>query len=167
MLLFFQVAGLGKAYTEELRAANTGTINEYVRVTLYKYWVDADGNKQLDLNPAYINLNLVNLDTDWILDADASTTERTVLYFNRLLNSGDVTPMFTDTLTINGNVAAKAHQKTLPNGNIQTIYEYDGAQFCIEARVDAVQENNAEDAVLSAWGQNVIVDPDAGTLNLR
>ena len=35
----------GKAYTEELSVANTGNIEEYVRVTIYKYWVDPDGNK--------------------------------------------------------------------------------------------------------------------------
>ena len=43
-------------------------------------------------------------------------------------------------------------------------YDYDGAQFCIEAKVDAVQEHNAEDAVWSAWGKRVTVDN--GTLSL-
>lgn len=36
---------LGRTYSEEISVANTGTINEYVRVTIYKYWIDADGNK--------------------------------------------------------------------------------------------------------------------------
>lgn len=35
----------GKTYKEEIGVANTGTINEYVRVTIYKYWLDPAGNK--------------------------------------------------------------------------------------------------------------------------
>ena len=35
----------GKVYKEEISVGNTGTINEWVRVTLYKYWVDPSGNK--------------------------------------------------------------------------------------------------------------------------
>ena len=41
---------------------------------------------------------------------------------------------------------------------IRTSYEYNGAQFCVEAKVDAVQEHNAQDAVWSAWGRRVTVN---------
>ena len=31
---------LGQAYPEELKVQNTGSIGQYVRVTIYRYWVD-------------------------------------------------------------------------------------------------------------------------------
>ena len=46
------------------------------------------------------------------------------------------------------------------NGNYTTIittYLYDGVQFRLKVEVDAVQEHNAEDAILSAWGRKVSV----------
>lgn len=159
----FQV---GRTYDERLSVKNSGTINQYVRVTVLKYWVDENGEKALGYSPALIDLHLTNLDTAWLEDVSARTEERTVLYYNRLLNSGDETPLFADTLTIDERVAKAAYQVCEGN-TVRTVYDYDGAEFCIEAKVDAVQENNAEDAVLSAWGQNVVVNPDAGTLNLR
>ena len=165
---------LGKAYKEELNVRNSGTINQYVRVTVYRYWVDensvdADGNMKKDLayDPAYIELNFTNIGSAWLEDTNARTPERTVLYYNKLLNAGEETPLFADKLTINGGVALQTQQTELPDGTIQTIYEYDGARFCLEARVDAVQENNAEAAALSAWGRQVSIDEDAGILNLR
>ena len=39
------------------------------------------------------------------------------------------------------------------DGNIiRYTYKYDKYKFHIECEVDAVQEHNAEDAMLSAWG---------------
>lgn len=140
-----------KTYTEELNILNSGTINEYVRVSIYKYWVDDLGNKQSGLDPEYIDLHLTNLDSSWLLDEQSVTRERTVLYYNRLLDSGTETPLFADTLRIDGSIANHP--------------EYDGMKFVIEVRVDAVQENNAEDAVRSAWGANVSVSN--GVLSLR
>ena len=69
---------LGKTYRENLKVRNTGTINQYVRVSIYKYWLDSEGKKLQDLSPALIDLNLVNLGTDWIEDESARTQERTV-----------------------------------------------------------------------------------------
>ena len=157
---------IGRTYTEELSVSNSGTINQYVRVTVLKYWLNEKGEKAQEYSPAMIDLHLTNLDSAWLLDASASTTERTVLYYNRLLESGHTTPLFADTLTIDEHILTQAYE--VREGNtVRTVYTYDGVEFCIEAKVDAVQENNAEDAVLSAWGQNVVVDPVAGTLNLR
>ena len=59
---------------------------------------------------------------------------------------------------------ARGIQTVLADGTIQTVFTYDGARFCIEARVDAVQENNASDAILSAWGREVSA---GGGLSLR
>ena len=40
---------------------------------------------------------------------------------------------------------------------ITTAYDYDGVQFCLEVTADAVQDHNAQAAILSAWGRNVTV----------
>lgn len=40
----------GKTYSEEISVKNTGTINEWVRVTIYKYWLDPNGNKVVPYN---------------------------------------------------------------------------------------------------------------------
>ena len=159
---------IGKRYKEELSVTNSGTINHYLRVSICKYWLDAKGNKMQGLSPDLIGLNLVNLGSDWLLDEEASTTERTVLYYNKLLESGKTTPLFADSLAIDSMVATKVTQTKTTEGRyttIKTSYDYDGVTFCIEAKVDAVQEHNAEDAIWSAWGRKVSVRNN--TLELR
>ncbi len=163
---------LGRRYTEELKVRNTGTINQYVRVSIYKYWLDAQGVKMRDLSPDLIDLNLVNLGTDWIEDEGARTRERTVLYYNKLLYAEgegvSETPLFADSLVIDDIIARRVSQVTETNGNYTTIvttYDYDGVSFRVEVEVDAVQEHNAQDAVWSAWGKRIAVD-DNGVLSL-
>ena len=163
---------LGKRYQEQLKVKNTGTINQYVRVSIYKYWLDANGNKLRDLSPDLIDLNLVNIGTDWTEDEGARTKERTVLYYNKLLyaegQGASETSLFADSLTIDDSIAKKVSQETKKEGNYTTIittYDYDGVSFRIEAEVDAVQEHNAQDAIWSAWGKRVTVNED-GSLSL-
>ncbi len=153
---------LGKTYQENLNVRNSGTINQYVRVSIYKYWLDEEGKKLRDLSPDLIDLHLVNLGTDWIEDEGARTEERTVLYYNKLLyaqgEGASETPLFADSLTINDSIAKKVTQEAKQEGNYTTIlttYDYDGVKFQIEVEVDAVQEHNAEDAIWSAWGKRV------------
>ncbi|MDO5132966.1 MAG: hypothetical protein Q4D81_08285, partial [Eubacteriales bacterium] len=183
----------GKAYTEEISVKNTGTIDQYVRLTVYKYWTDPDGNKVFTaaegksakgnttqgLSPDLIHLEYVNQDDgtgkgDWIRDTMASTEteERTVFYYNKLLKSGEDTTKtpLTSTLTIDPMVATKATQKTVETSEegykiIRTTFDYDGWRFNIEVRVDAVQDHNAVDAIKSAWGRDVSFDTD-GTMKL-
>ena len=185
----------GKAYKEEISVANSGTINEYVRVTIYKYWTDPNGNKVFTpensadgnkgnttqgLSPDLIRLNYINqVDEDgagvWIKDPleSTETEERTVFYYNKLLLSGEDTTdtPLTDTLTVDSSIADKVTQKTVETTEdgykvIRTSYDYDGWRFNIEAHVDAVQEHNAVDAIKSAWGRDVSFGDD-GTLRLE
>ncbi len=158
---------LNKPYPERLSVANSGAIGQYVRVNLYRYWVDENGEKLQNLSPGYIDLHLINLGGDWLLDEDASTPERTVLYYSHLLRPGEETAPLSDTLTVDGEVAVKRAGRAGEDGAVQTVYEYNGAQFVLEARVDAVQESNGEAAALSAWGREVAIDEAAGALSLR
>lgn len=159
---------LGKTYEEKLQVANNGTIDSYVRVILTKSWVDADGNKDTKLDPSLIELNLVTND-GWVVDEEASTAERTVLYFTDVVPVGAMTSELTDTLKVNENISTKVYEtKTTENGYTTITYEYayDGYSFMLEAEVDAVQTHNAADAIKSAWGVDVNVSAD-GSLSLR
>lgn len=165
---------LGKSYKEELAVRNSGEINQFVRVTIYKYWlVPGDGTeewvKSQELGPELINLHLI-LDGGWMEDEEAATPERTVLYYRNVLKCGDgegqgeTSPLFADSLTIDGRTAQIVRQDRAED-TVRRIYAYDGAQFCIEIRVDAVQEHNAEAAVWSAWGRKVRISD--GILSLE
>lgn len=158
---------LNKTYKEELTVRNSGTIDEYVRVTVYCYWEDESG-KRTDLDPSWIMLHLTG--SDWILNESESTAERRVLYFNRILKTGETAPLFADTLTISDGLKADVTHTTVKDENgyttITTTYDYDGVKFMLEADVDAVQTHNAEDAILSAWGVNVNIAED-GSLSLK
>lgn len=157
----------GVAYPEHLTVQNTGSINQFVRVTVTKYWVDEKGVKRTDVSPSLIDLHLKNGDA-WLLDKEASTAERTVMYYSRLLAPGDVTPEFADKLTINKKVSSRVTQTESKTGKgkvITTTYDYDGLTFCVEACVEAVQDHNAQDAAKSAWGANVIVSGDRLSLS--
>lgn len=172
---------LGKTYREELAVRNSGEINQFVRVTIYKYWlVPENGSgseensedqwqKSQELGPDLINLHLTE-GSGWIEDSGAATAERTVLYYNKVLKCaegdtpGETTELFADTLTIEGRTAQIVRQEPV-NGGIKTTYAYDGARFCIEVRVDAVQEHNAQAAIWSAWGRKVTVNDGILSLN--
>lgn len=175
----------GRQYEEELCVKNTGNIDQYVRVMIYRYWVDApkegedpipveEREKRRDISPEWIRLNpwiekdkMPSEFQGWVLDENASTKERTVLYYTGILKTGDVSLPFADKLAIDKEVAKKVTITETVDGNYKTItmtYDYDGVEFVLEIDVDAVQTHNADDAIRSAWGVDVTVDADG---NLR
>lgn len=157
---------LGRNYTEELSVKNSGNIDEYVRVRIYKNWTKEDGTKETTLAPSLIILNLTQ--NGWLVDESASTEERTVLYWPNILKEGETTAPLSDTLKIDESIASKVTKTTTTEGGLTTItttFNYDGVQFNVEAEVDAVQTHNAEDAIKSAWGVDVKIAED-GTLSL-
>lgn len=156
---------LGKNYNEKLAVTNSGDIDEYVRVIITRSWTK-DGSKVTSLSPTLIGLNLTG---SWIVDKNASTEERMVLYYPKTLASGETTPDLSDTIKIDNSVANKYTVTTTTDESgyktITTTYAYDGVQFNLAAEVDAVQTHNAADAIKSAWGVDVNVASD-GTLSL-
>jgi len=164
---------LGKQYEEVLTVRNTGGIDTYVRVILTKNWQDANGVKNTTLSPDMIELNMLTEDNGWVIDETATTPERTVLYYTKVLPVGESTPAFTDTLSINpaiGTKVAETVETTTKDGReyktVTYTFEYDGYTFTIQADVDAVQTHNVADAVKSAWGVDVVVSED-GILSLE
>lgn len=159
----------GKEYDEALAVSNSGSIDSYVRVILNKSWTDSEGSTDPNLSPELIDLNLLT-DNGWIIDEDASTAERTILYYTNILPAGETTPALSDTVRIDPAVADKVTEEVATDENgyktITFTYAYDGYTFELEAEVNAVQTHNAQDAIKSAWGVDVDVADD-GTISLR
>ena len=162
---------LGKEYKEVLRVSNTGTIDEYVRVKVYKYWVKTDTGepvKATDLDPTLIEIQWADdLDKYWIKDTENSIgdangiNETTVLYYREPLKVGQSTSDITKSLKITYPITARITQ-TVEKVGTKTIYttkyDYDGVTFMLEAEADGVQTHNVKDAMLSAWGRKVTFD---------
>ena len=143
---------LGKKYNEKLTVLNSGSIDEYVRVRIYKYWTEKDSKtKVTTLSPDLIKLNFVNTG-QWINpNPEAENRECTELYYKGILPSGNTAVEFADGISIDGQLAAEAEIKQEGN-TITTTYKYDGVEFHVNVEVDAVQTHNAQDAIRSAWG---------------
>ena len=161
----------GKKYKEELAVANNGVsdgaIDEYVRLTVRKYWVGKDGKKRTDLDPKLIQLHLSkDIDKYWFKDADYSdaNTERLTFIYKMPLKKGEMTEPVSDWITVDS--AIKAYVETFKTikeegkTTIITTYTYDGLKFVLEAEAEGVQTHNGEDAIHSAWGREVEIDPN-------
>ena len=160
---------LGQHYKEELTVTNSGRIDTFVRVTIYKYF-EKDGEKVTTLDPSLIQLSLANIGSGWILDEESTTDERIVLYYSSLLEVGDTTVPFTEALWVDNDLATivTAEYDEVEDGVnyhvFQVTYDYDGVRFCLEAQVDAVQTHNAESAILSSWGRAVTISGNSLSL---
>ena len=160
MLAEGETLKLGKAYPEELTVRNSGKIDEFVRVNIYRYWVKGEKEEKC--------LERANEDL-WIEDETATTAERLVLYYTEPLAAGEVALPFSKTLTIDGGVAKFVTKETLQvDGKTvtRTTYDYNGVEFRLEVEANAVQTHNAEDAIISAWGRDVDVHPNGKPLRL-
>ena len=74
-----------------------------------------------------------------------------------ILAPGEDSAPFLSTVNIDDTVLTKVSQTTsVENGVtvIRTTYIYNGNRFCIDVIVDSVQDHNAEQAKISAWGVN-------------
>lgn len=162
-------AKIGKEYKEELAVKNSGGIEEYVRVTVYIYWIDEDGNKDSSLDPKKIEIDF-SQNPDWIIDEDATTTQRTVLFYRQVLGEGDTTPTFINTIKLNDTIKETIQfSEQAAEGNTTIITHskntFEGKTATLEVNVDAVQNHNAQDAIETAWGRKVSIDSN-GTLSL-
>ena len=157
---------VGKTYEEKLAVKNSGKIDQFVRVKVYKYWKNKDGKKDPTKDPANIQITFDTSD-GWVLDDTAHTSERDILYYENILASGEKTPYFTKDITVKGDVLTPVKTEET-DGNYTKItytYEYDGAQFVLEVEADAVQTHNAKDAIKSAWGKDVTVSGSKYSIN--
>ncbi len=157
----------GRSYEERLSVRNSGSIDSYVRVTLYRGWTKDGENMDTELSPGLIGLDLAG--GDWFEDPSAATSERMVFYYRNILQSGQETSPLCTALRIDPAVARKVSEtrtETAEGTVITTSFAYDGYRFYLKAEVDAVQTHNAAEAVKSAWGVDAEVAED-GTLSLK
>ena len=152
---------IGKAYPEDVIVKNTSTGNydEYVRVMVRRSWTGADGQKDLLLDPSLIKLG-VN-ESEWIEDKAEVTTEGQAFYLKKPLSPGE-TAQFLKTITIDNKVVTyvKTVDSDKEEGVVVNEYKYNNKKFFVELRVDAVQQHNATEAILGAWGVNATLDAD-------
>ena len=148
----------GKKYEEVIQAKNGTDIDQYLRLTVRKYWVDPDGKKTTALEPSLIHLTYGDSDynsTAWTINKSESTEERATYYYKSILPGGNTTAALFDTLQIDGKIIDNMKTETRTEGN-KTIftytYQYDGYTFYIEADVQAIQTHNVMDAIHSQWG---------------
>ena len=169
---------VGKVYPFELCVANTGSIDTYVRVTLYKYWVDQNGNKITGIaDPGWFNLDeggetkAIKYDPGLIeitpavsnvWEVQDSTAERMVFYYK---GNGGVLPAgapltvpLTKSLKISSDILGEEFRTTTTSSDGTTRYEYlfNGLGFVVEAQVDAVQARHGVRSVPSAWGKTTL-----------
>ena len=149
---------VGVKYPEVLAVRNTAEINEYVRVSVYKYWIDEKGNKFPEMDSNWIQLDFVT-GNGWTIDKTpgSSTEERTILYYEPVLAPGEESTPFLSSVLIDNALVNKVKESQETIGDKTVIkweYIYNGKQFCLEVIVDSVQDHNAEQAKISAWGVN-------------
>ena len=160
----------GFVYKEELTAKNNGSTKMYLRINLRKYWRDPDGNKTTTLDPSMIHLTYGNGDyntTNWRINPDETTAERTSYYYYRALKSGEVTEPLVDGFSVDSQLVNKNNITVEQKGNTFTYsYLYNGYRACIEADVQGLQDHNADDAIESLWGVED-VDTSGTKLNVH
>lgn len=160
---------IGKFYDENLSVKNSGDIDGYIRVVIKRYWENPDGARCQDLSPDLILLEGLGEGSGWIVDEEASTAERTVLYYTEPVSAGSATTPFMTAVSADSSLGDLVVRTTVRDGKYTTItttFAYDGVRMGLDVEADAVQTHNAEDAIWSAWGRRVKIS-GSGTLSLQ
>lgn len=145
---------LGKPYENELSVKNTGAIDEYVRVRIYRYWTKEGSEEKIPtLAPALIKLGIN--ESEWVIPDKDMNKECIVLYHKGKM-AAESASAFVNTIAIDPKVASEFTTETVENEDgtkvVTSVYKYDKAQFHVDVEVDAVQTHNAEEAMKTTWG---------------
>lgn len=132
-------------YDEKLSARNASDdMDEYVRLTVRKYWANSNGEKEPALDP-----RLIQLESDdeskgcWVFSEGESTDERLVFYYK-------------DKLAAGSDAKAPAVTAFQVSSDVKTAeQDYSDCYVALAAQVDSVQTSNAPEAAKSAWGVDV------------
>ncbi len=145
----------GKMYDEQISVRNASNMDEYVRVTIYKYWTDKpktdESAKKVDLDPTLIEL-AIN-DAEWVKSEAESTDERLVYYLPRVLvaRADDPVdgPVLVKQVGLSSDVAKDAFKAEVKALGLEKVH------MNLEARVDSVQTHSVAKAAKSAWGVDI------------
>ena len=161
----------GRSYKTELAAKNMTDTDEIVRMIIRVYWIDADGNKDVTVDPGLIELSYGDdqyNSENWQINDRETTAERRVFYLNTILPAGETSAPVVSAIRVNNKVLDDVEVTEDRQGS-KTVYtyryRYEGYSICVDADVQSVQSHNPDDAVRSAWGvQNVTVSGDTVTV---
>lgn len=151
------IMATGRPYVEQLSVQNASDLPEYVRLTVRKYWTDADGNKMPELDPSLITLTWDDPESaaHWVYSAEESTDERLVFYYRYILpgyaQAG--APAVTE-IAVSDAILVPDY-KVLDGAGKPTMVvaeKYRDCRVALSAQVDSVQYERADDAAGSAWG---------------
>lgn len=155
----------GKSYSEKLIAANKSDHDQYVRMIIKKYWSGESG-KDSKLTPDMIE---IRTGSDWQKCEKESTEEMEILYYKNKLNARGLSGSAIESIRINEGVldvvAIETDTEQREGKTIHTYkYAFDGCSMVIEAELQAVQTHNAEEAIVSVWGNDAPLPDSNGQL---
>lgn len=141
---------------DSYKVDNTGNVDSYIRVTVKKYWTDENGEKDVDLNAANIQLipNENWLKAQSLFEKEETLQETEVYYYKYPVNSKSSTADLIECIGLPEN---------LNN-------DYTNKQILLEAVADGVQfagsDSNDLNAkgILASWGVAADIAAD-GSLN--
>lgn len=160
----------GKSYQEEIAVKNSGNLDEYIRILIYKYWLDGEESLDTTKSDEYIEL-IKNNHENWILDETNSNDSRIIYYYKKPLAVGETTPNVISKIQIAEQARSEVSFTSRTEGEntiITSSRNYQGYKAGIEIAIDTVIKRSihtAADAIWSAWGRKVEVAED-GTLTL-
>lgn len=169
----------GRTYKEEISARNGQNIDQYVRLTMKKYWVEKDPETGEMKKATYLDPDLIKLTYNgkaynkgaWQRNEKEHSAESDTYYLTNMLKGSkgkkkSDSPLLFNELTIDKSIvdqitpsepsSTSEETTTTDDGEKVTVYtytyDYDSYTFYIEASVQAIQTHNVNDAIDSLWG---------------
>lgn len=120
---------------KEMSVSNVENTSLYTRVTIQKYWLNANGEKDFEEDAS--NIKLQYNKEEWLEEyVDEENGEEVVLYYKKPLAPQEVSETFLQSIQVPENL------------NNQDM----GKTFALDIKVDAVQSIDGVNAMLSQWG---------------
>lgn len=130
----------GQTISKQLAIKNVKETSLYTRVTIKKYWLTNNGDKDFNTSSANIKLNYNQ--KEWLKASEDANNEEIVLYYKTALVANQTSENFLESIVVPKNL-----------GN-----EDQGKVFALDIKVDAIQSYNVKDAMLNQWGVAITTD---------
>ena len=134
----------GATIDKQLYVENVKESPSYIRVTLTKYWEDADGVKLPEKAAEQIIVDPLD-ETNWIVQRDKANDEVIYMYYKAPIETGEVTTNF-------------LNQVKIAQSGADLDNSYTNLKAKVDVEVDAIQQYAAQDAILAEWGLEVAFD---------
>ena len=140
----------GERIDYPIKVKNTGDYPLYAKITVMKYWSEAN-KKNYNGNSSLITLLNKNGD-DWIMDDKTDMNNKEVVYFysRKPIEPNKTSSEFISQVAISENVSVK--DRTL--------------NLNVDCTVDAIQNIDVKNAMMAEWGLDVSISDD-GILSIE